>query len=131
MDLNTLTVKQLRELAKKYNIKNYSNFTKQNFIDKISEKMKEEEKPKKSKSEKSQKYIKTYYALSPNGDEFEFTKKGLLFEYATKNGICNKGWVDKSIRENIPVKIGINKERRSKKYNGNGWRFYIRKELKK
>lgn len=38
MDLNTLTVKQLRELAKKYNIKNYSNFTKQNFIDKISEK---------------------------------------------------------------------------------------------
>lgn len=124
--LNEMTVKELREEAKKVGVKNYSNFTKQMFIEEIRKAQEvlrsKEEKPKKVKFEK------TYFAESPKGEKFDFPKKGLLFEFATGNGICNKGWVDKSIRENIPVKIGINKERKSQKYNGNGWKFYMVEE---
>lgn len=123
-NLNEMTVKELRIIAKKVGIKNYSNFTKKDFIEKI-EKVQNLENPKNDKKPKKIKIEKTYIAKSPIGIEYDFPKKSLLFDFAKNEKICNKGWVDKSIRENIPVKIGINKIRKSQKYNGNGWQFYI------
>lgn len=67
-----------------------------------------------------------YEAISPTGTSKAFIKKGDLYDFAVKNKICNKGWVDRSIREKSPVRIGGSRPRKSQKYNGNGWRFVKR-----
>lgn len=67
-----------------------------------------------------------YEAISPNGASKAFIKKGDLYDFAVKNKICNKGWVDRSIKEKSPVRIGGSRPRKSQKYNGNGWRFVKR-----
>lgn len=67
-----------------------------------------------------------YEAISPTGTSKAFIKKEDLYDFAVKNKICNKGWVDRSIKEKSPVRIGGSRPRKSQKYNGNGWRFVKR-----
>lgn len=95
------------------------------------EEIKEEEKPKKKVSENKSKFI--YVVKNPEGEIVEkFSKLKDVFNYAEMNGICTRGWVSLSIERNIPVLIGLGRDKEisedfvprvTKKYNGNYWKF--------
>ena len=101
--------------------------------DKESSKVKKEDKPKIVRKHKY-----TYKCINPEG-EVVFTAYTLsgIGEYALSNMICNGDWVHRSIREGIPVMIGIKKgqteedfkSRHSGKYTGNFYRF-TKEEIK-
>ena len=74
-----------------------------------------------------------YLVKNPEGEIVKkFQKLKDAFSYAEENGICTKGWVSLSIERNIPVLIGLGRDKEitedfvprvTKKYNGNYWKF--------
>lgn len=73
-----------------------------------------------------------YSCYNPNNELiFTTTKQSELVDFALEHVICNGDWVYRSIRENVPVMIGLKKNqdtsefkpRHSGKYRGNFYRF--------
>lgn len=159
LDVNVedLSNKEMKDMIKDYidstgdRVKGYHDFNKSDLQNKIieiyadfivedddiseivSENKEEikEEKPKKKVSENKSKFI--YVVKNPEGEIVEkFSKLKDVFNYAEMNGICTRGWVSLSIERNIPVLIGLGRDkeisedfvpRTTKKYNGNYWKF--------
>lgn len=86
---------------------------------------------KKPRSSRSSKYL--FKAINPDGKVmFESKKLADVANYSMENGIASAGWVNLSIRRNIPVLIGLGADqeipedfvpRTTKKYSGNYWKF--------
>ena len=82
------------------------------------------------------KFVYNCYNLN-NELIFTTTKQSELVDFALEHMICNGDWVYRSIRENVPVMIGLKKNqdpsefkpRHSGKYQGNFYRF-IKTEIK-
>lgn len=85
----------------------------------------------KPRSSRSSKYL--FKAINPDGKVmFESKKLADVANYSMENGIASAGWVNLSIRRNIPVLIGLGADqeipedfvpRTTKKYSGNYWKF--------
>lgn len=79
------------------------------------------------------KKVKIFKAIDPEGNvKLETTKKSELLAFSEENGIASPGWVNLSMRREIPVLMGLGKDeevtedfepRVTKKYNGNYWKF--------
>lgn len=115
--------------------------TKANLSKKVKDAQVEEVKPKEEvasdvpeepkRKPKSSKFM--YKVFDPEGNlKLEVDNLKDVVDYATMNGICSRGWVNLSIRRNIPVLIGLGYDseisedfvpRVTKKYSGNYWKF--------
>lgn len=91
----------------------------------------EDVKPKKEKKVKDHKFI--YKAYDPEGNlKLKSYQLKEIVDFSMNNGIASRGWVNLSIRRNIPVSIGLGYDqeltedfvpRTTSKYSGNGWKF--------
>jgi hypothetical protein len=129
MNLKEMTVKQLRDLAKEFEIVGRWDMTKDQLIKAIeraqlikeakelgieyekynNEELKRliEEKKNNKNEERKRGRNKRKINVYKDG-ELIITIEGLLetFEWAAKNHICNQGWVKRSLRNGEPTKPG-------------------------
>ena len=138
-ELLKLDSKTLKNYFKNKNEENPMGYWKMGKKDMVEEIIKYEEKikdeikdePKVKKIKKVKKYI--YKVFDPEGNlKLEVDNLKDVVDYSTTNGICSRGWVNLSIRRNIPVLIGLGYDseisedfvpRVTKKYSGNYWKF--------
>lgn len=136
-EIEDLKVKDLKDLIKEsgLKVKGYHDMNKkdliQNVIEIYGDFIEYEKIVEDNENKKKNKFL--YIVKNPEGEIVKkFEKLKDVYEYAESHGICSKGWVSLSIERDIPVLIGLGRDKEitedfvprvTKKYNGNYWKF--------